>query len=412
MRSTTRLARPASSKPARPRVRWCSSTSRSRRGHRAHGHAARSLARKGHEPLAETRTCETCDDASLRATAADLVNALDSRAAPPVAAPVAPPPSLVMRPTEAIAHRAVRADRWRCCAPRHRHRADRGQRRRHRRHYEYYDAATARGLSARAIGLAAAGAGAYLYVRATRSRILHPAWRCYRRRVCRLGEVVLMRKLAVALLSLTACTRSAPRTATSTRMTSRTAQRPTVAAAVCAASTPTARRPTDEAGVLDQSSCVQCALPDRTSACTGTTPVCSADHSCRACDTTRVRRRPVPRERRVRGCLGDRLRAGGRHRHRVYERRAVRHARGRAPDRPLGHQGHRRDHQRPADLVHQRHVPDLRHARRADLALEQRCAARGQGTANVAIHDLRFTGGASDAIQQSETTSTLRSRAW
>ncbi|MDX2088262.1 MAG: hypothetical protein SFX73_10450, partial [Kofleriaceae bacterium] len=34
---------------------------------------------------------------------------------------------------------------------------------------------------------------------------------------------------------------------------------------------------------LDRTSCVQCALPDRTSACTGTTPVCGADNTCHAC---------------------------------------------------------------------------------------------------------------------------------
>src|SRR5574341_603152 len=41
--------------------------------------------------------------------------------------------------------------------------------------------------------------------------------------------------------------------------------------------------PTAVCDVDGTKTCVQCIAPDQASACTGTTPVCGADHMCRAC---------------------------------------------------------------------------------------------------------------------------------
>src|SRR5690606_20451898 len=49
------------------------------------------------------------------------------------------------------------------------------------------------------------------------------------------------------------------------------------ASSECAAPTPACE--------TTSGACVQCIAPDETAACTGTTPVCDADHTCRACET-------------------------------------------------------------------------------------------------------------------------------
>lgn len=126
---------------------------------------------KGREPLAELRTCAACTDATLRATATELIAALNGRAAPPpmpVVTALAAPPEPPAPPSRTLPYAllgggaallvtgitliAISED-------------DTGD------NYLYYDGRNRTvGLALGAVGLAAASAGAYLYVRSTRDR--------------------------------------------------------------------------------------------------------------------------------------------------------------------------------------------------------------------------------------------------
>jgi hypothetical protein len=129
---------------------------------------------KDHAPVTEIRTCEACTDEALRTTAAELIATLSERATPPAAAtpaPVAAPLALTAPPpakpsrvlpyalvgggaallVTGIALVAISED-------------DTGDSPR------YYDGRNrAAGFTLGALGLAAASAGAYLYVRSTRA---------------------------------------------------------------------------------------------------------------------------------------------------------------------------------------------------------------------------------------------------
>ena len=125
---------------------------------------------KGREPLSETRACEACTDATLRATATDLITALNGRAAPvapapvvtafsePAASPAAPSRTLPYALIGGGAALLVTGITLIAISE-----EDSGD------NYLYYDGRNrTAGLTLGVVGLAAASAGAYLYVRSRR----------------------------------------------------------------------------------------------------------------------------------------------------------------------------------------------------------------------------------------------------
>lgn len=213
-----------------------------------------------------------------------------------------------------------------------------------------------------------------------------------------------MRALAFALLSLAACTKvSATYCDKHPDDFERCAgDGACVLDSDCEASDPSAPV------CLDRTSCVQCALPDRTSACTGATPVCGADNLCHACTSHDECGSGV--------CLSSGACAATSEVSYVQEGGAGSECTSGAP---CGSLELARQTNRPIIKVTGAIVDDkLASFTAGSFQVFGTPGARisrsnagplveVKGTASVTIHDLRLTGAASDAIQQSDPGSTL-----